>query len=164
MPMIKNKWTGRLWLTILGLGLLTGTLDGLAAIAMNYKIGATRIFKFIASGAFGKSSSASGTEMILWGVFFHYFIAFSFSAMLFLLYPVFISVLKNKYFCAIAFALITYIMTNLVIVPLSKIGWRPMDLSFFFMNLGILIFTIGLPIALIAHGFYARKIAKDHPD
>lgn len=157
MSIIKNKQKGGLWLNIFVLGLLTGTLDGLAAIAMNYKIGAARIFKFIASGAFGKSPSAGNTELILWGVFFHYFIAFSFSAMLFLLYPFFIRVLKNKYLCAVVFALITYIITNLVIVPLSKIGWRPMDLGFFIRNFGVLILTIGLPIAWIANRFYARK-------
>jgi len=164
MPIIKNKRTGGLWLNIFGLGLLTGTLDGLAAIAMNYKIGAARIFKFIASGAFGKSPPAGSAEMILWGVFFHYFIAFSFSAMLFLLYPFFIRVLKNKYLCAIVFALITFIITNLVIVPLSKIGWRPMDIGFFLKNFGILIFTIGLPIALIANRFYSRKTPKGQID
>lgn len=157
MSIIKTKQTGRLWLNIFGLGLLTGTLDGLAAIVMNYKIGAARIFKFIASGAFGKSPSAGSTEMILWGVFFHYFIAFSFSAILFLLYPFFIRILKNKYLGAIVFALITYIITNLVIVPLSKIGWRPMDLGFFIRNFGVLILTIGLPIALLANRFYAPK-------
>lgn len=160
----RNKKPGRLWLNIFGLGLLTGTLDGLAAIALNYKIGAARIFRFIASGAFGRSPSAGSTEMVLWGVFFHYFIAFSFSAMLFLLYPFFIRLLKNKYICAIIFALITYIITNLAIVPLSKIGWRPLHIGFVLRDFGVLVLTIGLPIGLIADKYYARKIHKKHVD
>jgi len=156
----RNKKPVRLWLNIGGLGLLTGTLDGLAAIAMNYKIGAVRIFRFIASGAFGRSPSAGSTEMVLWGIFFHYFIAFSFSATLFLLYPFFIRLLKNKYICAIVFALITYVITNLAIVPLSKIGWRPLSIGSVLRDYGVLILTIGLPIALIADRFYARNISK----
>jgi len=157
----KIKMPRQSWLTIFGLGLLTGTLDAVVIIIWFPKVGASGIFKFIASGVFGKTHSISDTELILWGVFFHYLFAFSFSLVLFLLYPYFITLLKNKYVCAIAFALITYILTNLVIVPMSKIGRRSMDLSFFLRNLGILIFTIGLPIALIADRFYFRKISKD---
>jgi len=150
--------------TILLTGLLTGTLDALAAIAWNYKINPAKIFQFIASGVFGKQAFNGGVEMILWGLFFHYLIACSFTVVFFITYPAFIGALKNKYVTGIIFALITWVLTNLVIVPLSQIGWRPVSVSFIVTGFGILIFTIGLPIALIANKFYARKIPKDQTD
>ena len=140
--------------TILWLGLLTGTLDGLAAIIWGHNTKTTTIFKFIASGVFGTAAFKGGTDMVLWGISFHYIIAFSFTAVFFVIYPSFISNLKNKYFTAIIFAIITWLITNLLVVPLSRIGWRPMDINSIIIGLTILIFTIGLPITLVANEYY----------
>jgi len=135
--------------TIIWIGLLTGTLDAIAALIWGHKTGPVVIFKYIASGVFGKAAFAGGAGIVLWGILFHYLIAFSFSAVFFLMYPSFISTLKNKYVAAIAFAMITWVITNLIIVPLSQIGWQPMALKGILIGFGILILTIGLPNALI---------------
>ena len=74
---------------ILWIGLLTGTLDGLAALILNYKISAATIFKFIASGMFGKAAFKGGAEMVVAGVVFHYLIALLFTGAFYLLYPFF---------------------------------------------------------------------------
>ncbi len=144
---------------ILLIGLLTGTLDAIAACIWNYKVSPLVIFKFIASGVFGKAAFDGGAGMVAWGLLFHYFIAFSFSAVFYLLYPTVIRLIKDKYTAAIIFALITWLITNLLIVPLSQIGWKPMGIKGILIGFGILIFTIGLPISLIADRVYRKKAA-----
>jgi hypothetical protein len=150
MSSINNKNYNIKPANILWMGLLTGILDSLAAIAWNYKIKPAIIFKFIASGIFGKAAFKGGADMILWGLLFHFIIAYSFTAAFYLLYPAFIKTLKNKYITAVIFALITWLITNLVITPLSQIGWRSMNVTTIISGFVILIFTIGLPIVLIA--------------
>ena len=68
---------GKLATTVLITGLIAGTLDILAAIFLLAGGEATRVFRFIASGAFGKAAFEGGGEMVAWGSFFHYLIAFS---------------------------------------------------------------------------------------
>ncbi|OKS89696.1 hypothetical protein [Mucilaginibacter polytrichastri] len=138
-------------------GLLTGTLDAVAAILSAHKMPVVTVFKFIASGIFGKAAFAGGFEMVAAGIFFHYLIACSITAVLFVLYPMFISFLKSKYVVAVVFALIAWVITHLVIVPLSRIGWSHMDIGGTAISIGILIITIGLPIALIADRYFVSK-------
>ena len=88
--------------------------------------------------------------MIAWGIVFHYLIAYGCTAVLFFTYPWFKSVMKNKFVIAFVYALLAWLVTNLVIVPMSQIGWKPMHLQSVLISFGILIFTIGLPTALIA--------------
>jgi hypothetical protein len=143
---------------IIWIGLLTGTLDAIAAMIENYKITPAIIFEFIASGVFGKAAFTGSTTMVLWGIFFHYLIAWSFSAVLFMMFPLFIKFLKNKYITAVLFALITWLITNLIIVPASRIGWHPIPITSILTGYGILIISIGLPIALVADKFYSKKV------
>lgn len=144
-------------LVVVWLGLLTGTLDAIGALLWSYGTSPAIIFKYIASGVFGKAAFNGGWGMVWAGLFFHYLIAYSFSTVFFILYPAIIRVLKNKYITAVVFALITWLITNLVIVPLSQIGWRSMSITHILVGFGILIFTIGLPIALICDRIYSKQ-------
>ena len=154
MQTVYNKKQPSILITLFWLGLLTGTLDGLAAIIWGHKTRAVIIFQYIASGVFGSAAFKGGTTMVLWGIFFHYVIAYSVTVVLFITYPGFISTFRNKYFVAVAFALITWVFTNLLIVPLSQIGFGPMHAGGIIIGFLILILTIGLPIALVADRYY----------
>jgi hypothetical protein len=160
MEIINNlKQPGKY--TVLTLvGLLTSTLDAVAAIISGHKMPAATVFKFIASGVFGKAAFEGGSEMVVAGIFFHYLIAFSITVVLFIMYPIVISVLKNKYIVAVVYALIPWVITHLVIVPLSRIGWSPMKIGGITLGIGILFITIGLPIVLIADWYFFRNIKK----
>jgi hypothetical protein len=155
MKIIENKTNIESLKAIVQIGLLTGTLDALGATIWNYQTPPATIFKFIASGVFGKQAFSGGTDMVLWGLFFHYLIAFSFTAAFYAMYPSFVRALKNKYVTGIVFAMVTWLITNLAVVPLSRIGWRPMEVDSILTGFVILIFTIGLPIALIADNLYS---------
>src|ERR1035437_4084315 len=157
MEKIDDKKQPGKYAVIAWAGLLTGTLDGMAAILSAHKMPAAAVFKFIASGVFGKAAFAGGFGMVGAGIFFHYLIAYSITAALFVMYPMFISFLKNKYVVAVVFALIAWVITHLVIVPLSRIGWSHMEIGGTAISIGILIITIGLPIALIADRYFFSK-------
>jgi uncharacterized membrane protein YagU involved in acid resistance len=143
---------------IIGIGLLTGTLDGLSAIIYKWKVPAASIFKFIASGVYGHAAAfAGGTKMILMGVLFHYLIAFLFTIFFFLLHPMFYSWFRNKLITAIFYGIVIWAIMNIAVVPLSNIPPRPFNLVSSLINCGILMITLGLPISIIATGFYFYK-------
>src|ERR1700761_9802943 len=97
-------------ITILLTCLLTGTLDAIAALLISYKIPPAVIFKFIASGWFGKEAMSGGTSMVLFGLIFHYLIAACFTVTLFWLYPWIIKTLKNKYIIGIIYGLVIWLI------------------------------------------------------
>jgi len=110
--------------------LLCGMLDALSAIVLNLNVPPPAIFKYIASGAFGKSAFAGGTEMAIYGVLFHYFIALVFTVALFLLYPYFIKIVRNKIILALVYGALIFVVMNFIVVPyLSHIVQKPMKLQ-----------------------------------
>lgn len=146
--------------TLVSLCLLTGTLDAMAALLIGYKVSPAVIFQFIASGVFGEAAFSGGTIMVLWGIIFHYLIASAFSIALFLLYPVFIHVLKNKYLTGVVFGLIIWAVMNMAVLPLTHIpkragGIKPLSLI---KGIAALIFAIGIPVAVIAERYYRKRL------
>src|SRR5437868_6245979 len=109
------------FVTVLQTCLLTGTLDALAAILISYKIPPAVIFKFIASGWFGREAMAGGTSMILFGLIFHYLIAAFFAVALFWLYPRTVKLLKNKYLIGIIYGLAIWIIMNYAVLPMTNV-------------------------------------------
>lgn len=153
-----NKQKSNAVLTILWLGFLTGTLDGMAAIIWSFitspKAGVDIIFKFIASGVYGNAAFSGGNEMIVAGIFFHYLIAFLFTTAFYLLYPFFDKLIRNKYLIAVFYGIVVWVVMNLGVVPLSKIGFHHIKVHVAITGLLILIICIGLPVALIADKKY----------
>jgi hypothetical protein len=156
MPIISPK-KATLLLNIIWVGLLTGTLDALAALILNHKIGAAVIFRFIASGVFGKAAFTGGSEMVISGVVFHFLIAYLFTTAYYLIYPFFKSSLKNKYVIALVYGAFAWLIMNLLVVPLSKIGMHPIKAMNILTGVAALIICIGLPIALSADRYYSKK-------
>ena len=145
------------WKTIILAGLLAGTLDALGAIVV-YQANPIGMFKFIASGAFGAGKAFSGgTSMILWGVLFHYFIAFSWTILFFFLFPAFSFMRKNKFITGLLYGIFIWIVMNQIVIPLSEISQRPFSVNAALIGASILMITVGLPIAILIHRYYARK-------
>jgi hypothetical protein len=146
---------------IIGIWLLAGTLDGLSAILLNWKIPAATIFKYIASGYFGKTVAyAGGTEMVIWGVCFHYLNALLFTTFFFLLHPMFYSWFRNWFVTAIFYGIIMWMVMNLIVVPFSNIYHNPakhFDPVAALRDCVILIVCLGIPISYISTGYYFYK-------
>jgi hypothetical protein len=156
MPATISQKKAALLLNIIWVGLLTGTLDALAALILNYKTSAAIIFRFIASGLFGKAAFTGGSEMIISGVVFHFLIAYLFTTAYYLIYPFFKSTLKNKYVIALVYGIFAWLIMNLLVVPVSKIGMHPIKPMNIVTGVLALIICIGLPIALLADRYYSK--------
>jgi hypothetical protein len=144
------------FLTILLTCLLTGTLDAIAALLISYKVPPAIIFKFIASGWFGKQVMSGGAGMVLWGLIFHYLIAAIFSVVFFQLYPVAIKILRNKYVTGIVYGLLIWVVMNYLVLPFTNIphGHGHIQVIGLIKGIAALIICVGIPIALMADNFY----------
>ena len=144
-------------INILIAGLIAGTMDILAAIFILAGGNAIGVFKYVASGAFGKAALDGGNEMVAWGALFHYIIAMSWTALYFLIYPKLPFLKWNKWFNAIVYGAFIQTLMSFVILPLTNIVSRPFNAFGFLENMVILMFSIGLPVALLADRFYHSK-------
>ncbi|MCR8556815.1 hypothetical protein KXD93_04150 [Mucilaginibacter sp. BJC16-A38] len=139
-------------------GLLTGTIDALIVILINYDVPAGSIFKFIASGIFGKAAFGTGNEMIYYGVLFHYSIAFIWTTVFFLFYTRLITILKFRSALMLTIAIVIWMGMNLVVLPLSNTPPQPHHFIGILKNIGILALAYGLPIVVIADKFYTSPL------
>src|ERR1043166_6809794 len=76
--------------TIAWVGLLAGSLDILSAFVQAYLVRGTKpvvVLQYIASAAVGKTAFSGGWEMPLLGLLFHFIIAYSFTALFFVIFP-----------------------------------------------------------------------------
>ena len=139
--------------------LLAGSLDALGAIIQFTLSGnrqPARIFRYIASGFFGRSALTGGTPMVVCGVLFHYFFAFLFTVTFFLFYPRIPVLSSHPIAAGVGYGLAVWIVMNLLVVPLSRIGPRPLHLWPSLIGAGILVVAIGLPISLLAKRWMRR--------
>jgi hypothetical protein len=147
--------------TLAWLGLLAGTLDICAAFLQAYiKRGTSPviILKYIASAVFGKEAMTGGAMMAVWGLIFHFIIAYSCTIVFFLLYPKIKLLHKNMLLTIFIFGIAIWAITNLVIVPLSKIGTFTFVWDRALMALGILIIAIAWPVTYFTRRFYRGKL------
>lgn len=144
--------------------LLVGILD-IAAVILKHFIETGKdpspLFKFIASGVFGKAALEGGLLMIVWGIVFHFMIAFLFSLVLYLIYPIAVQWLKNKWVTGLVYGMTIWIIMNQAVLPLSlapqSTGFNPAQAA---IEIAILICMAGIPIALIAHKYHYRPRMK----
>jgi uncharacterized membrane protein YagU involved in acid resistance len=147
--------------TIIKTGLLAGTLDGLAA-ALLYSIPSGKdplnVYRFIASGVFGKEAFQGGVIMAMLGILFHYVIATGWTVLFFAAYPRIELLSKSKIATGIFYGIFVWIMMNLVVVPLSSVSMKgSRELSSIIIGMAVLIFCIGLPISWMASRYYTKQ-------
>jgi hypothetical protein len=137
--------------TVLISGFTAGTLDAVAAILLFAKPvnlhNTSRIFRFIASGVFGKAAYETGPLFPITGLILHYIIATLWSGIyLFILYPVFKSgVIWVK---IVLLASLIWVIMNGFVMPLAGItsrydGWAIMR------SFTVILICVSLPICLI---------------
>ena len=161
--MIKNRYASIK--TIIGAGLLAGTLDILAAFTDYYlatRRGPEGVLRFIASGVFGKDAFTGASVMIWLGLLFHFIIAFALTILFFIVYPKVKLLQLNVVLTAIIFAAIAWIITNLIIVPLSNTPAIPFKLISALKAFAILIFTIGFPLVIIFKNYFKTNSKLYH--
>lgn len=141
-------------------GLLAGTLDALSA-SLYYLIQGNKnpekIFIYIASVAFGKSVLLTGGNgMAVVGLLIHFFIAYSFTLLFFLLYPRLPLLSKNRVLTAIGYGLFVWVIMNLIVCPIAGRAYhfRPENTI---INIIILMIAIGIPVSFIANSYFRKR-------
>lgn len=145
---------------ILLTGLTAGFLDITAACTQYYiktGKGPGGVLRYVASGVFGKKAFAGGTGMAAWGLLFHFIIAFGLTIFFFWLYPKIRWLGKNIILGGLLYGIFAWLVTNLLIVPLSRVPPVPFVLSRAIIAALILMACIGLPISLMTNKHYLYK-------
>ncbi len=154
-----NPKTISLPAAILLSGLIVGTFDAVAASVFSYGFsGASpdRVFRYVASGIFGKEALTGGMSVAVWGLFFHYIVATGWTALFYFLHPIISGLSSSKYLTGIAYGLFIWLMMNFAVVPLSNV---PPSVFHFTIRTAVMImihmFVIGVPISFMANKYYS---------
>ena len=139
---------------------MAGTLDISAAI-VHYLIKTRKnpvtILNYIASGLFGKAAFTDNKWMPAIGLTLHYCIAIIFTAFFFLIYPKMKFLSVNIVVSGLVYGIFVWIIMNLIVVPLSGISRFPSSVLQSVISALILMFAIGLPVAIMAYRYYIGR-------
>ena len=150
-----------LWKVIAGATLLVGTLDiSDAFIFYRFRgVPPIRILQGIAGGIYGHAALGMGSRSALIGLICHFFIAFC-ATSVFLLAARKLPLAHRPWLYGTLFGVVLYCVMNYIVLPLSKIGLRPMPPLIPFINgVAALIFCIGIPLAFIARRYVPQQIS-----
>lgn len=146
---------------ILTTWLVAGTLDMTGAIVVwsfiLQKVTPLQILQGIASGIFGKAAFTGGSAIAVYGVFFHYIIAFSFTTLYFLVYPQIPFLQKQKLISGLLYGVFAWAFMNYIVLPLSNVHMNPFKWSNALISIAILMVCIGLPISLLSSRYYKNR-------
>lgn len=153
-----------LLLTILLAGFLVGLLD-ISAAFIQIKImfperNPLGVLRYIASALFGKERANSENSMYFIGAVLHFIIAYCFTTAFFLIYPHVRFFTKSRLLTGILYGIFIWAVMNLLVVPQTKIGHRPLVLKNAAIAAGILIVAIGIPLSYLAYRFYYGRNAS----
>jgi hypothetical protein len=151
--------------TVLVAGFAAGTLDALGAIVVYGpvlgKLSIGRIFRGIASAAYGHLATQGGMEMAWIGLGFHYLIAVIFAGLYCLIFPNFRFLHHRALVSGFLYGMIIWLVMNLLVLPRTKLPPAPFSLSGIILSALLLIFLVGLPIALITQRYWNRRLSTN---
>ena len=108
----------------------------------------------------GEEAFSGDALVYVSGLILHYIIALTFTAWFFWLYPSLILLVKNKIVTGIIYGIFIWAVMNLLVVPLSRIPSRPINIGNAIVAASILIVCIGIPLSLMAETYYKNKDNK----
>ena len=152
---------------ILWAGLIAGTLDLTAACLVAWlRSGVTpvRVFQSVASGLYGPASFNGGTKTAMLGVVLHFIIATTAAAIYYLASRRLSFLMDQPIIAGVLYGIMVYLFMNFVVLPLSAVPRRPVPLSGRIIGLLVIIFCIGLPIALLVRRLSRASVVKGLPE
>jgi hypothetical protein len=129
--------------------LVVGTLDALDAVVY-FNASAIRIFQSIARGLLGRDAFRGGLPAAGLGIVIHYFIAFSIVSIYMVASGRWPTLARRPLVCGALYGIGAYFFMNLVVIPLSAIGFQPFARGPFLNGIFIHVFGIGIPSAFAA--------------
>lgn len=131
-------------------GLLAGILDISSAviITLYYHRAPSRMLQYIASGLLGPRSFEGGSATAAFGLFLHFFIAFSAATVFFLASRKLSFLTRHPVISGLLYGIAVYIVMYWIVVPLSLIHRHPTELKQIPLPVMVHMFCVGLPISL----------------
>ena len=144
----------------MAVALIAGTLDIVYAIVFSYFRSGTspmRLLQSVAYGALGREAYNGGAATAALGLGFHFLIAFVITAVFFGAASHYPSLTRRPLITGSLFGIVVYLVMNFVVIPLSRIGPRPLPPAIVVVT-GVLVhmFLVGVPIA-----WGARRLKTD---
>jgi hypothetical protein len=137
-------------------GLIAGTMDLTAACVAAWLRGGVapvRVMQSVASGLIGAASFTGGARTAVLGVALHFLIATVATAVFYFASRKLFFLLEQPITAGLLYGVAVYAFMNFVVLPLSAVAQRPATLSGRIIGLLIIMFFIGLPIAVIVRRF-----------
>src|SRR3954470_4890490 len=145
-------------------GLLVGTLDILTACT-DYYIATGKspavVLRSVASGVFCKDAFTGSDLMLLWGLLFHYIIAFSFTIFFFWLYRKLKVMASYPILTAVVYGIFMWVITTRVVMPLSNAATGTFHFWKAIKAILILVVMISLPLSVIAKKYFAKGLPSN---
>ncbi len=150
---------------ILWAGLVSGILDITAALIVYAHFGtfSVRLLQGIASGLLGPDAFQGGLATAVLGLLCHFFIATSAAAVYFVASRRLPVLLEHAVVSGAAYGMAVYFFMQLVVIPLSAIGPRPLALEAVIVGVAIHVPCVGLPIALTLRRYAPARPLADVP-
>jgi hypothetical protein len=150
----------RAFRTIAITGFIVGAMDITSAIIITISRGSTvtRLMQFIASGLLGPKAFQGGTGTFVLGLGLHFVIAFSLVAVFYAASRSLAFLRRQAVVSGLVYGLIVFGVMNLIVLPLSAAKPRH-SLTGDLIQIGIHMFVIGLPTALLVRRFSSATAA-----
>jgi len=142
-------------------GLIAGTLDLTAACVSSWlraAVGPVRVMQSIAAGLLGAESYNGGAKTAVLGVALHYLIATVATSVFYFASRKLRFMVEHPISAGLSYGVLVYLFMNFVVLPLSALPQRAAPpLSARIIQMLIIMFCIGLPIAIIVNRFSKRN-------
>jgi hypothetical protein len=142
--------------------LLAGTLDISAAVIyypLTSGVRVATLLQGIVSGVLGNKAFMGGLETAALGLALHYLIALIWTLIFLLAFRRSKGLRTHLFLVGMAYGVLVWIVMNTIVLPLSNVQQAPFSLPQAVVGAVILMFCIGLPIAMILGKYYAREPA-----
>jgi hypothetical protein len=145
-------------------GLVAGTLDLTAACVSSWlraDVAPVRVMQSVASGLLGAASYTGGAKTAVLGVALHFLIATVATAVFYFASRTLRFLVERPVIAGLLYGVVVYFFMNFVVLPLSAFPQRVAPpLSGRIIGLLVIMFCIGLPIAIIVSRFSRRHRAS----
>lgn len=160
MAIAMSKHNANALPTIFIAGLIAGVLDLTAACVYSWaRAGVTpvRVFHSVASGVLGPSAFTGGAKAAALGVALHFLIATTWAAVFYVASRRIRFLINQPVVAGLIYGVVVYLFMNFVVLPLSAVTRRPVPLSGRIYGALIIMFFVGLPIALIVRQYASNR-------
>jgi hypothetical protein len=133
-------------------GLIAGACDLTGAIVVSWLragVSPVRVMQSIAAGLLGAASYDGGARTAVLGVALHFMIATIWTAVFYFASRSLRFLIERPVPMGLLYGVVVYLFMNFVVLPLSAFPMRPVTLTGRLIGMLIIMFCIGLPIALI---------------